>query len=625
MNFGNASLWLRRSFQLCPTPKTFSLCTQSHALHQNLTLVLKSCKSTSEIHQIHGYMVKTALENVPFTLSKLLAASIVDMDYAASIFSYIQNPNLFMFNTMLRGYSISNSPNQAFPIFNELRNRGIVLDQFSFITVLKACGRVSEVRVGQGIHGIAVRSGNRIFVDVKNTLLHFYCVCRRIEDAHKLFDELPEGNDLVSCNTLMGGYLFVSQPSLVFDLFWKMCLSGLKASVATILCLLSAAGDIGNFVVGKSLHGYCIRIGFSSDLNVLTALIDLYAKTGHIYLARKVFDGLADKDVVLWNCLIGKYARNGLVGEAMALLQQMRLQGVKPNSSTLAGLLSACPASGSTQLVRYITSFIEEEKVELDAVLGTALVDMYAKCGFLDEAMEIFERMEDKDVKSWTAMISGHGVHGQPTNAIRLFNRMENEGFKPNEVTFLAILTACSHGGLIIEGMEIFKRMVQEYGFSLRVEHYGCLIDLLGRAGMLHEAHKLIKSLPIKGDATAWRTLLSACRVYGDVKLGECVKDVLNNIYTEHPTDSLLISSIYAVAGRTADLVRMQEMKQTNFIVENYGVHETEGESMVKEASMKPNVGQTDVKLKASEAVAACERGDSHTIYTMERWTTEQI
>ncbi|TKY71972.1 Pentatricopeptide repeat-containing protein mitochondrial [Spatholobus suberectus] len=573
-----SSLWLRN------TAKTFY--SDAHALHHNLILALKSCKTTSEIRKIHGQMVKTALDNVPFTLSKLLAVSILDMDYAASIFSYIQTPNLFMFNTMLRGYSISNCPNKALPLFNELRNHGIGLDQFSFITVLKACGRVSEVGVGQGIHGVAVRSGHRVFVDLKNALLRFYCVCKRIEDAHKLFDEFPEGNDLVSWNTLMGGCLSVSQPCLVFGLFWKMCWVGLQASVATVLSLLSAAGDIGNFGVGKCLHGYCIKIGFSFNLNVVTALIDLHAKAGHIYLARQVFDGIAEKDVVLWNCLIGNYARNGMVGEAVTLLKQMSLQGMKPNSSTWSGLLSACPASGSIQVVRHVASFVEEQKLQLDVVLGTALVDVYAKCGFLDEAMDIFERMDDKDVKAWTAMISGLGVHGQSSNAIRLFNRMEKEGFRPNEVTFLAILMACSHGGFVIEGMEFFKNMVQEYGFSPQVEHYGCLIDLLGRAGMLHEANKLIKSLSIKGDATAWRTLLSACRIYGDVKLGQRVKDVLNSIYTEHPTDSLLISSTYAVAGRINDFTRMQEMKQTNVKVENSGANETEGESMVKEVGL---------------------------------------
>ncbi|KAG4971277.1 hypothetical protein JHK85_037698 [Glycine max] len=388
--------------------------------HSRIEIMQNHLRNPSNSH----HMVKTGLCNAPFTLSKLLAASILDMDYVASIFSYIQTPNLFMFNTMLRGYSVSNFPNKA------------------------------------------------ISATVNNALLHFHCVCKRIEDALKLFDEFPEGNDLVSWNTLMGGCVSVSQPCLV-------CWVGLDASVATVLSLLSAAGDIGNFGVGKSLHGYCFKIGFCSNLNVITALIDLYAKTGHIDLALQVFDGIAEKDK--WN------------------------QGMKPNSSILSGLLSTCPASGSVQVVHHVASFVEEQKLKLDVVLGTALVDVYAKCGFLDEAMDIFERMEDKDVKSWTAMISGLGVHGQPNNVIRLFNRMEKEGFRPNEVTFLAILTACSHGGLVVEGTEMFKHMVQEYRFSPQVKHYGCLIDLLGRAGMLLEAHKLIDSLPIKGDKTAWQ------------------------------------------------------------------------------------------------------------------------
>ncbi|XP_058764995.1 pentatricopeptide repeat-containing protein At1g26900, mitochondrial-like [Vicia villosa] len=554
--------------------------TISHAFHK-LTLALKSCKTSSEIHQLHSYMIKTSLTNLPFPLSKLLAASTIDMDYASTIFSYTQNPNLFMFNTMLRGYSVSPFSNKALPIFNELRKRGIGLDRFSLIAVVKACGTSLEVGFGRGVHGIAVKSENGMFVDLSNTLLRFYCVCRRIEDACKVFDEFPERNDLVTWNILMGGCVLVSKHCLVFELFSKMCCVGIKASVATMLSLLCAAGDGGNFVLGKSLHGYCIKIGFGCNLNVVTVLIDMYAKTGRVYLARKVFDGLVEKDVVLWNCLIRIYARSCLVEEAVALLQKMRYEGVRPNSSTFVGLLSVYPASGSMHGVRYVTSLIEEEKLELDVVLGTALVDVYAKCGFLDEAMEIFERMESKDVKSWTAVISGHGIHGQPMKAIRLYNRMESEGFRPNEVTFLAILTACSHGGLVTEGIEFFKCMVQEHGLSPRVEHYGCLIDLLGRAGMLHEAFELIKSLPIKGDATSWRTLLSACRVHGDVKLGECVRDVLNNFYSTHPTDSLLISSTYAVAGRISDLTRM---KQTNVTLGNYGVLETEGENMLKEA-----------------------------------------
>ncbi|KAB1208036.1 hypothetical protein CJ030_MR7G000820 [Morella rubra] len=359
----------------------------------------------------------------------------------------------------------------------------------------------------------------------------------------------------------------------------------LRPSVTTLLCVLSASSDSGNLGGGEGLHGHCIKVGFCSDLNLVTALIDMYAKTGNIELGRMIFDEVAEKDVVLWNCVIDNYARNGMVEKALALLHDMKLQQVKPNSSTLAGLLSACAASGAINLGRNIDNYVEQEELVLDVVLGTALVDMYAKCGFLEKAIEIFDRMESKDVKSWTAMISGYGVHGQATNAIKLFYRMEQEGFRPNAVTFLAMLSAFSHGGLVTEGMRCFERMVCEYGLSPQVEHYGCMIDLFGRAGLLEEAHKLINSLPIKGDTTAWRSLLAACRTYGNVKLGERVKRVLEKVYDEHPTDSILLSSTYAIAGRLPEERKFEELKEEN-IIEKVKCKslETEEEKVKKEA-----------------------------------------
>ena len=333
-------------------------------------------------------MVKTGLDRVPFTLSKLLDSSTQDMEYAASIFKYVQNPNLFMFNTMLRGYSISDDPVQAFGVFNHLRGQSIGLDEFSFASMLKACARVLGIVSGQGIHGVVLSSGHGLFVNVKNTLLHLYSVCGRIGDARKLFAEFPQRNDLVSWNSLMVGYVQVSQPIMVLDLYWKMCRSGLRASITTVLSVLSATGDCENLLGGKSLHGYCIKVGFCSDLNVVTALIDMYAKAGNVELGRRVFDEVAEKDVVLWNCLIDKYARNGMVENAVALLRQMKLQQVTPNSSTLAGLLSACAASGAINVGRCINDYVEEGKMVLDMVLGTALVDMYAKCGFLEKAID---------------------------------------------------------------------------------------------------------------------------------------------------------------------------------------------------------------------------------------------
>ncbi|RXH69902.1 hypothetical protein DVH24_007158 [Malus domestica] len=389
---------------------------------------------------------------------------------------------------MIGAYSISDDPKHAFHIFNNLRAENITLDQFSFVATIKA----STIGIGRGIHGVVMRSGFGLFVNVKNTLLQFYCVSGKIEDARKVFDEFPQRNDLVSLNTLMDGYLHPSQPHVVVDLFKQMCSIGFGGSATTVLNLLSAIGDLESHLAGECIHGYCIKTGFSSDLH-----------KGQIDLGRRIFDGVSVKDVVLWNCLVVKYAKCGMVEEAVALLRLMKLDGMKPNSSTLAGLLLGCAASGSVSVGSCIKDYVEDENLVLDAVLGTAL------------ALDIFESMESKDVKSWTAMISGYGVHGRAGSAIRLFDRMEEEGCQPNEVTFLAVLSACSHGGLVAEGVRCFEMMVCNCGFVPKVEHYGCMVDLLGRAGLLEEAHKLIESLPIKTDVTACRALLSACRVYG--------------------------------------------------------------------------------------------------------------
>ncbi|XP_077251524.1 pentatricopeptide repeat-containing protein At1g26900, mitochondrial-like isoform X2 [Tasmannia lanceolata] len=510
-----------QKFKFCPTSQRKQQFSQS-STHQNLILLLKSCSKISEIFQIHAHMIKTGLDHVTFPLSKLLASSIQDMDYAHSIFNQTQNPNLFIFNTMLRGYSISQNPKQALLFFNCIRAQGILLDQFSIISTLKSCARELAVQYGLGIHGTVVKSGFNFFVNLRNTLLHFYSVCGRIEDARQLFDEIPLKRDVVSWNALMGGYLQTSQPTYVMELFRLMHM-GFEISPATVLSVLSACGELGDFLGGESLHGFSIKNGFDLDTNVVTAIVNFYGKSKSMVYARRLFDGVPNRDVVLWNCIIDAYARN---------------------------------VYGALTIGRSIHEYIEGERLELNAVLGTALIDMYSKCGIIEKAVEVFSRMKSKDVMCWTAMIVGLGVHGQGVKALKFFKNMEEEGVRPNEVTFLAVLGACSHGGLVMEGKMYFDRMIRD-GFLPKIEHYGCMIDLLGRAGLVEEAHELIKRLPIESDATAWRALLAACRVHGHVELGEFVKGSLMELDDRHYGDTILLSSTYALAGRWADVVRM--------------------------------------------------------------------
>lgn len=515
---------------------------------------LRSCRDIIQVSRIHGYMVKTGIDKDDFAVSKLIAFSIRDIRYASSIFEHVSDTNLYMFNTMIRGYSMSDEPERAFRVFNQLRAKGFTLDRFSFITTLKSCARELCSRNGEGLHGIVLRSGFVSFTDLRNALLHVYCVCGRINDARKVFDEMPLRIDAVSFSTLMNGYLQVSKPALALYLFRDMRKREVTVNVSTLLSFLSVTGDhLGDLSGAAAAHGLCIKTGLDLELHLITALIGMYAKIGDISSARRIFDCSTRKDVVMWNCMIDQYAKMGLLEECLWLLRQMKYEKMKPNSSTFVGMLSSCANYEAAYAGQRVGNLVEEERIALDVILGTALVDMYAKLGMLDKAVDIFDRMKNKDVKSWTAMISGYGAHGLAREAITLFNKMEEENckVKPNEITFLVVLNACSHGGLVMEGIRCFKRMVEAYRFTPKVEHYGCVVDLLGRAGQLEEAYELIRNLPITSDSTAWRALLAACRVYGNADLGERVMTRLAEMDARHPADAILLAGTHAVAGNS--------------------------------------------------------------------------
>ncbi|XP_042059214.1 pentatricopeptide repeat-containing protein At1g26900, mitochondrial-like [Salvia splendens] len=531
----------------------------SPLLHQNLIVLLQSCHHIPQTARIHCLMVKTGLDRTPFPLSKLLAhVSTQDINYSNSIFKQIKSPNLYMFNTMLRGHSISPDPKNSLLLFNRVmaENRSFDFDQFTFISVLKSCTNLLEIQAGIGVHTDVLKSGFGSVLNVMNALLYFYCVCGMIENVRQVFDELRLRKDLVSWNTLMGGYLCVKEYSLVLELFKLLCRDrfGDGVSVTTIFSVVSVVGHLLNESLGETIYVFCFKLGFLSNLNVVAALISMCGKHGRVQAARRIFDeNDVKRDVVLWNCLIDGYARTGLLEEAMELLRLMKDHGVRPNSSTVAGFLSACSASGALGISEYVRGYVEEEQLPMDAVLGTAIVDMYAKSGLLDKVVDIFNQLEIKDVKSWTAMISGCGVHGQANDAVKLFRRMEEEGVEPNEVTFLTIMNACSHGGLMRDGLSCFGKMVNVYRLKPKIEHYGCMIDLLGRAGLLVEAYELIKGLLVERDATAWRALLGACRMYGNVKLAKRVKEELEGICENHVADSLSLAGAYVAAGMVAD------------------------------------------------------------------------
>ncbi|KAG6484222.1 pentatricopeptide repeat-containing protein At1g26900, mitochondrial-like [Zingiber officinale] len=532
-----------------------------------LSRLLRTSRLTPlQLRQAHACMLKTGLHLLPFPVSKLLAAasSLAEPAYARSIFDCIASPCLFHHTAVLR--SLSSAPGarsvaDAIALFRSLHaSPGLALNQFAFIPTLKVLAQGLRLQLGRQLHALALKLGFLLYVNVRNTLIHLYCRCGRVsDDGLYLFDEMPLRNDAVSWSALMSGYLQQSETEKVVALFLDMhrCFSEINA--AALVNTFSALVDLSCCSGGETLHAYCVKSSFDSNLNVATAIADMYAKSKRMDSAAKVFDAVKRKDLVLYNCIVAGYAKAGAIEEAFAVVAKMKDEGIKPASSTFAGLLEACSSSGALMVGRRIHERIETEKVTLDAVLGTALVDMYSKTGCLDEALEVFAKMAERDVQAWTAMIKGLGINGRAEEALELFGEMEASGAEPNAVTFLSVLSACGHGGLVEAGKQCLERMVGRYGLVPGKEHYGCLIDLFGRAGMLEEAYELIERLPVvRGCALAWQSLLAGCRIHGNVEVGELAQKNLAALGDEHPSNVILLSGAYAVAGRRVDATLLE-------------------------------------------------------------------
>ncbi|KAK9165866.1 hypothetical protein Scep_001057 [Stephania cephalantha] len=332
---------------------------------------------------------------------------------------------------------------------------------------------------------------------------------------------------------------------------------------------------------GRALHGHALKMGFICDVYVGTAVLDVYARAGDVVAARKVFDemperslvcltamitcyaknggvdearavfdGVGERDVVCWNVMIDGYVQRGRPGEALGMFRRMLAAKVRPTEVTFLAVLSACAQIGALECGRWVHSYIENNGVRLLSVhVGTALVDMYCKCGSLEDARMVFDGIKGKDVVAWNSMIVGYAMHGFSKDAMELFARMRKLGVWPTNITFIGVLSACSHAGLVTEGRSFFKSMKDEYQIEPKIEHYGCMVDLLGRAGLLDEAYELVKNMEMDPDLVLWGTLLAACRLHGRYEMGEQIAEWLVCSGLANSGTCTLLSNIYAATG----------------------------------------------------------------------------
>lgn len=427
-----------------------------------------------------------------------------------------------------------------------------VPDKYTFPPLIKCCSNELDVFVGVGIHGLLIKYGVEDNVFVGSSLVDFYGKCKLIGDAQKVFGEMPDRN-VVSWTCMLVGYVNCGDlvsARRVFDAMPKRNRVSWNAMICGYVKLgeLNSARKLFDEIPSKNVHSY-------------TTMIDGYAKCGDMASARFLFEECLAKDLVLWSALISGYAQNGLPKEAVKSFQEMQFSNTRPDEHIMVSVMSACAQVGNLELANEIDSYMSRSSFDLQRThVAAALVDMNAKCGNMERAMSLFHNMPKRDLVSYCSMIHGHALHGQGTEAIKLFYNMLSEGLMPDDVAFTVILTACSHAALVEEGYCLFDMMKSKYSITPSPNHYACMIDLLGRSGHLEAAYDLLKSLSVENHSESWGTLLGACRLHCDTDLTEVVASRLVELEPCNAGSFVLLSNVYAAADRWLDvsIVRKQ-------------------------------------------------------------------
>ncbi|CAL8167243.1 unnamed protein product [Prunus armeniaca] len=581
--------------------------------HYTYPFVLKAC---GELHMFsRGSSVHAALYANGFDSNVFVCNAVVAMygrcgalNDARKMFDELLERGIgdvVSWNSIVSAYVQSGDSKNALSMFDRMMGDFSVRpDAFSLVNVLPACASAGAPMWGKQIHSYAIRRGLFEDVFVGNAVVDMYAKCEMMDEANKVFERMEE-KDVVSWNAMVTGYsqigrlddaigffekmreeeieLNVVTWSAVIagyaqrghgygalDVFRQMQACGSEPNAVTLVSLLSGCASAGALIHGKETHCYAIKWILNLDRNdpgndmmVINGLIDMYTKCKSPKVARMMFDSVAPKkrNVVTWTVMIGGYAQHGEANEALELFYQMLRQDfpLKPNAFTISCALMACARLGALRCGKQIHAFVLRNQYDfVKLFVANCLVDMYSKSGDIDAARVVFDYMQQRNAVSWTSLMTGYGMHGRGEEALQVFDEMRRVGLVPDGVTFVVVLYACSHSGMVDEGMRYFNSMSTDFGVVPGAEHYACMVDILGRAGRLDAALALIKGMPMQPTPITWVALLSACRTHGNVELGEYVAHQLSETESENDSSYTLLSNIYANARRWKDVARIR-------------------------------------------------------------------
>ncbi|KAG1361290.1 pentatricopeptide repeat-containing protein [Cocos nucifera] len=555
------------------------MCRASLPIERSLPDILKHC-NFQQLKQIHGLLVTSSLSQRP-TLSSLFlrrATELGRIAYAELVFySAGVLPHVLIWNAMIRGYAYNGPHENCLHLLEEMPQRGLKPNEFTYPYVLDACTRLGDCEFGKKVHCRVIKAGVDFVPSIGGSLLNFYIEMERsrllvgsltdgrkvfdgladkkiglwnrmmseyvdfgdVESARRLFDEMPE-RDVVSWNAMLSGYVRAMDVESAKDLFQRMPVK---------------------------------------DVVSWTSMIRALADSGDFRAARRLFDDMPVRNVVSWNCMLSSYTHQGRFQQALDLFRQMHAGGIVPDGFTLVSALSACAHLGALEIGKWMHFNLIKDGLQSGAIVGTALVEMYAKCGDIDRAFKIFIKMVKKDVFCWNVMIKALAIHGRVEDAMKLFALMKREGLLLNGFTFMSVLFACSHGGLVEEGRQIFDSMERDFKIQPKIEHYGCLVDLLCRNARLEEAQRVIKEMPYEPDVAVWGALLGGCRTRNDLRLAEKAMERIAEFETNEGGVYALVSNMYAASSEWNEALKARQK------MEQRGIWKSKGYSSILEAA----------------------------------------
>ncbi|XP_060214831.1 pentatricopeptide repeat-containing protein At1g08070, chloroplastic-like [Lycium barbarum] len=472
------------------------------------------------------------------------------ISYAHQVFDKIPDLDASPFNIIFKGYIQNDMYRDVVVLFRRMINEDVRPNCFTFPMVLKSCGKLMALLEGEQVHCVVIKFGFMYNTFVGSTLIDMYSNGARVKCAYRVFNEMVIRN-VFTWTSMINGYIAngdLVSARMLFDLtperdvvLWNRMITGY------IECRdMEEAQKLFNAMPNKDLMSW-------------NTLLNGYANNGDVEGCEQIFEEMKERNIFSWNGLIGGYAHNGLFSKVIDAFKRMLNESdVKPNDATLVNVLSACTRLGALDLGKWVHVYAESNGYKHNVYVSNGLIDMYAKGGVVGNAVDVFRSMDKRDLISWNTIINGLAVHGRGSDALSLFDDMKNFGVKPDGITFIGVLCACSHMGLVEAGFGYFNSMMNEYSIVPQIEHYGCMVDLLGRAGLLEQAVNFVEKMPIQADAVIWTALLAACRVYKNIDFARLALQKLIELDPKNPANYVVLANICGDARRWKDVAEMK-------------------------------------------------------------------